>query len=95
MFWKIMILLSFVIAIFDYLIIRGADKLKTPEEKAEEDAEQDRMIKEFIIKREIKLRQKQLERERKRRLKYEKINNCRKAKCGKRNCKDCKSNIKE
>lgn len=95
MFLKIIILLSFVIAVFDYLIIRGASILKTPEEQKMEDEEQEKMIKEFIIKREIKLRQKQLERERKRRLKYEEINNRGKAKCGKRNCKDCKSNIKE
>lgn len=95
MFWKILILLSLIIGIFDYLIIKGADILKTPQERLIDDEEQEKMIKEYVLKKEIKHRKKRLERERKRKLKYEKINNRRKAKCGKRNCKSHKSNTKE
>lgn len=37
MFWKILIIFSTISSIFMYLIILGANKCKTPEEREEED----------------------------------------------------------
>lgn len=88
MLWKIMILLSLIISILDYLLIRGASILKTPRERRIEDEEQNQKIQEYLTKKEEKLNQKKLKKERKLRLKYEKINNRRKTKCGKRNRKN-------
>ncbi len=40
MIWKILIIIALIIAVMDYLIIRGADLCKTTEEKDEEEMQQ-------------------------------------------------------
>lgn len=40
MIWKILIIISLIIAVIDYLLIRGASLNKTDEERAEEDMQQ-------------------------------------------------------
>ena len=40
MIWKILIIISLIIAVLDYLLIRGASLNKTDEERAEEDMQQ-------------------------------------------------------
>ena len=40
MVWKILIIISIIISVLDYLLIRGASLNKTDEERAEEDMQQ-------------------------------------------------------
>lgn len=40
MIWKLLIIISIIISVLDYLLIRGASLNKTDEEKAEEDMQQ-------------------------------------------------------
>lgn len=40
MIWKILLIISIIIAVLEYLVIRGASINKTDEEKAEEDMQQ-------------------------------------------------------
>lgn len=81
MFWKIISIVGFLIAVLDYLIIRGASMTRTDEEKAEEDMQQLLFIREY--------------KKRKERKKNEKTNNSRETECCKRISENLERMFKE